>query len=65
MSKTMSDALREAIKTDGRSLRKIAKASGVHYSTISRFQSWQRGLSCAAIDRICSTVGMQLGKRKV
>lgn len=64
MNKKISDTLRQAIKHDGRSLRAIAKASAVHYSSLSRFANGERGLSLTAVDSVCSTLAMQLRKMK-
>lgn len=56
----ISDALRAAILTDGRPLRRIAGQASVPASTITRFIRRQRGLSSRALDRVANAVGVEL-----
>lgn len=57
---SLSDALRAAILTDGRPLRRIAGQASVPASSICRFIRRERGLSCRALDRVAGVVGVEL-----
>lgn len=56
----ISDSLRTAILTDGRTFRLIAGQASVPASTITRFIRRQRGLSSRAFDRVANAVGVEL-----
>jgi hypothetical protein len=56
----ISDSLRAAILTDGRTFRRIAGQASVPASTITRFVRRERGLSSRAFDRVANAVGVEL-----
>jgi plasmid maintenance system antidote protein VapI len=54
------DQLKEAIRGDGRSLNRIAQATGVGSDRLSRFMTGKRGLSIDALDKIWLALGLQI-----
>jgi transcriptional regulator with XRE-family HTH domain len=56
----LSDQLRLAIAECGISRYRIAKETGIHESTLSRFCRGQRGLSTAALDTLADFLRLRL-----
>jgi transcriptional regulator with XRE-family HTH domain len=58
--------LREAIRSDGRTLVELAEASGVDPSRLSRFVRGERDLYFEAANRLCNVLGIRfvLPKRR-
>lgn len=56
----VSDALREAIVSDGRSLSEIARRAGVSQSIVSRFVGRSRCISSVTFDRLAFSLGYRL-----
>jgi ribosome-binding protein aMBF1 (putative translation factor) len=57
---TLSKALREAIRTSGRSVYQIAKAANVSQIVVSRFLSGERDIRMEAADRLAEALGLKL-----
>ena len=62
MAKDIADALREAIRTSGKSANEIAKASGVPQTTLSRFLRGE-DMSIHRAAQVAAYLGCEL-KRK-
>lgn len=61
----MIDAIRTAIRTDGRTLYRIAKDAKLPYATVHRFARSERtDLVLTTAARLCKTLGLELTKRK-
>ena len=60
----MSDALRQAIRDSGLTLYRIAKDSGVDYSTLHRFMKGTRAIHMRAADKLAEYLGLELTRRK-
>jgi transcriptional regulator with XRE-family HTH domain len=54
------EQLREAIRRDGRSLNKLAQASGVGDDQLSRFMGGKRSLTLPAVEKICRALRLGL-----
>lgn len=52
-------ALRDAIRTDGRSLNALAELSGVDSGQISRFMRDERSLTLDSADKLIAALGME------
>ena len=55
----MALQLREAIGNDGRSLNRLAKATGVDSGRLPRFMRGERDLNLEAACRICDALGVE------
>ena len=53
------DALREAIRRDGRSLPTLADDAGIDKGQLSRFMRAQRGLTLDTADAVCNALGVE------
>ncbi len=62
--KTMSDTVREAIKTCGVSRYRIAKETGITESSLSRFVASGKGLSVESLDTLFEYLGLDVVPRK-
>lgn len=60
LNQPVSDALRAALKADGRSLNEIGRACGVAPAVLSRFVSKERDVTVGTADRICRALGLAL-----
>ena len=58
--KKLSDQIRQAIETCGKSRYQIAKESGVDAATLCRFVQGQHGLLMDSLDRIAECIGLQV-----
>lgn len=56
--------LQTAIKEDGRTLRALARDSGVSPIQISRFQRNERGLNTPAVEALCEALGLELAPKR-
>jgi hypothetical protein len=56
----LTEQVRKAIKTCGRSRYSIAKETGIRPETISRFFNGERGLSMEALDAIGQCLGLTI-----
>ena len=59
---TVSDQLKQAIVSSGKTCYEIAKESGVSESALSRFLSGKRSLKLVSVDRLCQVLGIELQK---
>lgn len=57
---TLSEAMRDAMKRDGRSLYQLAVDSGVSRGQVVRFFNGQRELTLPAADKLCHALGLEL-----
>lgn len=58
--RSISGALREAIKESGLTCYAISKRSGVAESALSRFMSGERSLSLDTVERLADVLGAEL-----
>ena len=56
----LSDQLRQAIERSGQSRYAICKALGLDQGQLSKFMHGERGLSLAALDRLCAYLNLEL-----
>jgi len=56
----MTDALRIAIRTDGRSLNALGRAAGVDPGVLSRFLRDERTLTLSTADQICAGLAVDV-----
>lgn len=56
----VSDQVRAAIDGCGLTRYEVGKRSGVDHSAISRFMSWERGLSSEALDAVGAVIGLKV-----
>jgi len=63
-SKTVSERIREAIETANVTRYRIAQATGIEESALSRFLSKERALSMKAIDALADYFGLELVRRR-
>ena len=54
------NALREAIRRDGRTAYRLAADSGVDKGALSRFLAGKRDMTLATADRLCRVLGLVL-----
>ena len=59
-TKTISNALRERVRSGGLSYNQIAQRSGVDISCVSRFAHDQRSLNLRAVDRLARLFDLEL-----
>ena len=59
-SRKLSDQVRQAIETCGKTRYQIAKESGVDAATLCRFVQGRHGLSMETLDRIAECLGLRL-----
>ncbi len=62
--KTISEALREAMRRDGRSVTRIAADAGVAQAVLCRFYNGTRGLTLKVADRLAEELDLELRPRK-
>lgn len=62
MKVNLDEAIRRAIRTDGRSLYRLAKDSGVNSAILGRFMKNERGLTLETASRLCQALGLDLRK---
>lgn len=58
--KRLADQLREAVRMSPHTRREIAKAAGIHETTLSKFMSGDRGMSLDAIERLAEALRLRL-----
>lgn len=59
-SQRFSEQLRRAVRKSEKSRYRIARETGIHESTLSRFLNQGFGLSMESIDRLCDCLGARL-----
>jgi transcriptional regulator with XRE-family HTH domain len=59
-ARRISDQLRDAIESSGKSRYRIAKDTGISQAILSRFVNTQCGLSLDYIDRLADYLGLEL-----
>ena len=59
-SEKLSDQIRRAIETCGKSRYQIAKESGVDAATLCRFMQGQHGLLLDSLDRVSECIGLKV-----
>jgi transcriptional regulator with XRE-family HTH domain len=60
----LSDQIRAAVDTSGKSRYRIAKELGIAESTVSRFMTGQGGLSMDNLDALASLLDLNLAPSK-
>ena len=60
---TVSEQLRKAIDTCGKTRYAISKATGVPASVLSRFVASGRGLRSENLDTLCAYLGLRLASK--
>ena len=59
--RSVTEALRSAIQTDGRPISRLAEDSGVAYPVIYRFvKGDRRGLNTSTVDKLAVVLGLEL-----
>ena len=61
---TLSDALRDAARTDGRTPYAIAKAAGIAAPMLTRFLNEERDLRLASAEKLAEALGYELRKKE-
>ncbi len=56
----LSDQIRRAVETCGRTRYAIAKATGISEATLSRFMSAERGLPMKTLDRLADHLELNI-----
>ena len=56
----LTEQLRKAIESSGKTRYRIAKETGISEVTLCRFASGERGLSMGALDKIGEYLGLQI-----
>lgn len=59
-----SDLLKSAIKSDGRSLNRIAQEAGINVSLLSRFTAGRRAITSTTMDRLVAVLDLELRPRR-
>jgi transcriptional regulator with XRE-family HTH domain len=59
---SLSEQLRAVLRSEGKSIRRLARTVGVDRAGLSKFLSGQRQLSPATLDKIVSTLGLLIVK---
>jgi hypothetical protein len=62
--RVMSESLRRAISTSGKTLYRISKDTGISYSPLWRFMHGQTGLRLDLLDKLCAYLGLDLTSRE-
>ena len=57
-SLTISQTIRQAIESSGRTVHEIGQASGVNHAVILRFMSGERSLRLDTADKLAEAVGV-------
>ena len=60
----LSEQVRQAIETCGRTRYRLSKETGISQSMLSRFMAGDRGLSMAALDVLAENLGLQIVVRQ-
>lgn len=55
-----NEALRDAIRRDGRSLNRIAQAAEIDVGQLSRFMRGTRGLTLDTVIQVCGALGVEI-----
>jgi transcriptional regulator with XRE-family HTH domain len=58
--KKLSEQIRHAIETCGKTRYQIAKETGVDAATLCRFVKGRHGLSLDTLDRVAECIGMEI-----
>lgn len=61
---TISDTIRRAVRTSGRSQASIARGAGIPDSALSRFVADGRGMSVPNLDALAAHLGLRLVETK-
>ena len=59
----VSDKLREAIQSSGKTCCRISQEAGASASQLSRFMNHRGGLSLSAFDQLCDYLNLELTQR--
>jgi transcriptional regulator with XRE-family HTH domain len=57
---TISDTLKRAIRTSGKSVYEICKATGLDKGAMSRYLSGTTDLRLESVDKLCKCLGLEL-----
>lgn len=60
----LSDQIRQAVATCGKSRYQIFKATGIDQATLSRFLSGERGLEMSTLDALADYLNLDLKSTK-
>lgn len=61
--KTVSEAIREAIRAQELTAYAVAKRAGVSVDAVQRFLNGERGLTLATVDKVAVALGLELRPR--
>ncbi len=64
MATMLVESVRQALKSDPRSLPRIAAAAGIHRIALWRFSVGKGGLSVQALDRLCEALGVTFTQKE-
>lgn len=57
---TISEKLRAAIASDGRSITELAAAARIDHGQLGRFARGERDLTLRSADKLCAALGLRL-----
>ena len=61
---SLSDRVREAIRSDGRSISELSRLADIQRPTLSRFASGKRDLTSDILGRLLPVLGMKITEQK-
>ena len=61
---SLSDRVRDAIRSDGRSISELSRLAGLQQPTLSRFANGHRDLTGDLLGRLLPVLGLQISQRK-
>jgi predicted XRE-type DNA-binding protein len=61
---SLSDRVRDAIRSDGRSISELSRLAGMQQPTLSRFANGHRDLTGDLLGRLLPVLGLHISQRK-
>jgi len=61
---SLSDRVRDAIRSDGRSISELSRLAGLQQPTLSRFANGHRDLTGDLLGRLLPVLGLTISQRK-
>lgn len=61
----VQDMLRAAIRSDPRSQRELAQASGIHFVNLCRFAAGKKSLTIESAESLAKALGLEFDLKKV
>jgi transcriptional regulator with XRE-family HTH domain len=61
---SLSDRVRDAIRSDGRSISELSRLAGLQQPTLSRFANGHRDLTGDLLGRLLPVLGLHISQRK-